>query len=264
VTELVLTEPAGGLPPRLDRSAAAPPVRARWGFWATCAWGIGAFAAMSVAQIAAIIGVVAWWQISGKTVPTGAAIGSNAIVVSTAALASLPACVGVLMLAVRLARVRVADYLALKPVDAATVLLGLACTVAYGAAADILSYASGRSLTVPFVQELYRTARESGTLPLVILAVTVAAPVTEELFFRGFLLRGWAASRLGAVAAVVLTSAIWAGIHVQYDWITIGQIFGLGLLFGYFRIRGGSTLTTMLLHGVYGACALIQAAILAG
>jgi uncharacterized protein len=263
VSDLVLTEPAAELPPGLNPSAAAP-ARSRWGFWATCAWGIGVFAAMSVAQIAAAVGVFAWWQITGKPMPTSAAFVSNAIVVSTAALAGLPACIAVLILAVRLARVRVAEYLALRPVDAATLLLGLGCTVAYAAAADILSYASGRGLTVPFVQELYRTARESGMLPLVLLAVMVAAPVTEELFFRGFLLRGWAASRLGVVGAVVLTSAIWAGIHVQYDWITIGQIFGLGLLFGWLRIRGGSTVTTIVLHGAYSAFALTQAAILAG
>jgi len=74
-----------------------------------------------------------------------------------------------------------------------------------------------------------------------------------------------------AVGAVALTSAIWAGLHVQYawiiigrnDWIAIGQFFGLGLLFGYLRVRSGSTLTTILLHAAYSAGTLIQAAILA-
>jgi uncharacterized protein len=264
VSELILNEPTSQ-PVSDPIASAAPPASPPWGFWATSAWGIGVFAAASAAQIGATVAVLFWWHVSGRTMPTSAAaFGSNAVVVSTAVLASLPACVLMLMLAVKLARVRLTDYLALKPVGAATVLFGLACTLGYGAVVDIFGYASGRGLSVPFVQDLYHTARESATLPLVLLAVAIAAPVTEELLFRGFLLRGWAASRLGIVGAIALTSAIWTGTHVQYDWITMSQIFGLGLLFGYLRIRSGSTLTTIVAHGCYSVGALIQAAILAG
>jgi membrane protease YdiL (CAAX protease family) len=264
MTDLVLPEPAA--PPAQDLAGGAAPARPRrWGFWATCAWGIAIFAVMTVAQIGAGIVVLVWWHFTGHAMPTTAAgFAAHAVVLSTAALASLPACVLMLMLAVRLARTSVADYLALKPVDAKILLVGVACTLGYAALLDILALAGGRPLTVPFVQELYRTARETGTLPLVVLGVVVAAPLTEELFFRGFLLRGWAASRLGVVGAVVLTAAIWAAMHVQYDWITIAGIFGLGLLFGSLRIRSGSTLTTMVLHGVFSMAALVQAAILAG
>jgi membrane protease YdiL (CAAX protease family) len=140
----------------------------------------------------------------------------------------------------------------------------LGCTLAYLAVVDVLAHMSSRGISAPFVQEIYRTARESGMLPFVLLAILVAAPVTQELLFRGFLLRGWAASRLGAIGAVPLTAAVWAVMHVQYDWITISQVFGLGLLFGWLRIRSGSTVTTILLHALYSAVAVIQAAILAG
>ncbi len=106
--------------------------------------------------------------------------------------------------------------------------------------------------------------RASGTLWLLLLAVLVAAPIGEELLFRGFLLRGWAASRLRAPGGVVLTSAIWAGMHVRYDWVNIGSIFGLGLLLGYLRMRSGSTVPTIIAHSAYGLAATVQAAILAG
>jgi CAAX protease family protein len=264
VSEMILTDLAAA--PGIDSQAvaAAPaPARSRWGFWATTAWGIAVVAAMFAAGMAATVAVLSWWLVAGKPIPDEAELGSNAILVSAAALASLPACVAVLMLAVGLARASVADYLALKRIDAAILLTGMACTFAYLAAVDILTYVSGRSLSVPFMQGIYRTAVESGTLPLLLLSVLVAAPVTEELVFRGFLLRGWAASRLGATGAVVLTSAIWAGTHAQYDWIVIGQIFGLGLLLGSLRLRSGSTLTTVLLHAAYNAGAVIQAVILA-
>jgi membrane protease YdiL (CAAX protease family) len=269
VPELILPEPAAasGADPH---QAAAAPARAPWGFWATCVWGIGAFAAMVVAEVCATVGLVEWWRAAGKTVPND--LAAQPVALATATFAVMAACVAVLWLAARVARVSVADYLALRRVDAATLLIGLGCTLSYLAAADILAYASGRGLRIPLVQGIYWTALESGTLPLLLLPILLALPVTEELLFRGFLLRGWAASRLGAVGAVALTAAIWAGLHVQYawiiigrnDWIAIGQLFGLGLLFGYLRLRSGSTLTTILLHAAYSAGTLIQAAILAG
>lgn len=262
MSEMILTDLAAA-PGTVSQAVAAAPARSRWGFWATTAWGIAVVAAMFAAGMVATIAVLWWWFVAGKPIPDAAELGANAILVSVAALVSLPACVAVLMLAARLARASVADDLALKRVDAASLLTGLACTFGYLAAVDILTYVSGRSLSVPFMQGIYRTAVESGTLPLLLLGVLVAAPVAEELLFRGFLLRGWAASRLGTTGAVVLTSAIWAVTHTQYHWTAIGQIFGLGLLLGWLRLRSGSTLTTILLHAAYNAGAVIQAMILA-
>ncbi len=262
MSELILTDLATA-PGTDPHEVAAVPARSRWGFWATTAWGVAVVAAMFAAGLGATVAVLWWWLVAGKAIPAAAELTSNAILLSAVTLASLPACVAVLMLAVRLARTSVVDYLALARVDPAILLTGLACTFAYLAAVDILTYVSGRSLSIPFMQGIYRTAIESGTLPLLLLGVLVAAPVMEELLFRGFLLRGWAASRLGTTGAVVLTSAIWALTHTQYDWIVIGQIFGLGLLFGHLRLRSGSTLTTILLHAAYNAGAVIQAAILA-
>ena len=263
MSELTLTDLAAA-PDTAPNGIGTTSAHARWGFWVTTAWGIGAFAAMCLLQLLAGIGVLLWWGVDETTMPTAAQFASNATIVSIGVLASLTACVAMLTPAVKLARVSVADYLALKRFDTGTLLLGLACTFGYLAAVDILTYVSGRPLSVPFVQEIYRTAIESGTLPLLLLGILVAAPVSEELFFRGFLLRGWAASRLGTAGAVVLTSAIWAVVHTQYDWITVGQIFGLGLLLGWLRLRSGSTVLTIVLHGAYSAGALVQAAILHG
>jgi membrane protease YdiL (CAAX protease family) len=263
VSDLTLTDLAAA--PAVDTALVGPaPARSRWGFWATTAWGVAVFATMLLVDLAATIAVLVSWGVDESSMPTAAELQSHATIVATAALAHLPVCVAVLMLAVWLARVSVADYLALKRFDAAHLLIGLACTFGYLAAVDIVTYLSGRSMSVHFVQEIYRTAVEGGTLPLLLLGVLVAAPVSEELLFRGFLLRGWSASRLGAVGAVVLTSAIWAVIHTQYDWIIVGQIFGLGLLLGWLRLRSGSTVLSIVLHGAYSAGALVQAAILAG
>jgi membrane protease YdiL (CAAX protease family) len=250
-------------PPQAAEALASAP---RWGFWGTCAWGVAALAAFYAAQLVAIIGVLLWRGIvEGLAAPADLpSPGSNAVVVSATTLTALPVTLLMLALAARLARIRFADYFALNPIGLRTVLLALACTLGYGALLDVVTYAIGHPMLSPFVVGLYQTARQSGTLWLVLLTVIVAAPITEEFLFRGFLFRGWARSRLGAVGAVALTSLIWAAMHVQYDWVGVTEIFGLGLLFGWWRQRSGSLLTTLMMHGAYGLAAMIQVAVLAG
>jgi uncharacterized protein len=251
----------------LTESAAAggtlPRGRAGWGFWSTAAWGLGTFLVSSLAPLPAIFAVLRWRGADASLASFDAALHSSALVVATLTFSSLPVTVALLALAARLARIPIAEYLALKPVGARTIGVALACALAYAAASDILSYAAGRGLTVPWVQELYTTGRERGLLWLVLLAVLVAAPVSEELMFRGFLFRGWAASRLGVPGTIVLTSALWAGTHLQYDAVTMGAIFGLGLLFGCLRARSGSSIPTIVAHSAYGLAAMIQAMIIA-
>src|SRR5262249_2675623 len=80
----------------------------------------------------------------------------------------------------------------------------------------------------------------------------------EEAMFRGFLFRGWARSARGAFPAIVVISAIWAVIHVQYDWFGIAQIFCTGLLLGWVRWRSGSALLTLAMHGAMNAWATVE------
>ena len=63
--------------------------------------------------------------------------------------------------------------------------------------------------------------------------------------------RGWARSERFAWPAIVVISVLWAGLHVQYDWTGMLQIFVIGLFFGWMRLRSGSTLLTFLLHALF-------------
>jgi membrane protease YdiL (CAAX protease family) len=49
---------------------------------------------------------------------------------------------------------------------------------------------------------------------------------------------------------IIVTSSIWALSHVQYDLFFMAQVFVSGLLLGWFRWLSGSTILTMLLHGL--------------
>ncbi len=93
------------------------------------------------------------------------------------------------------------------------------------------------------------------------LAVAVAAPIFEEIFFRGFLFAGLAASRLRWYGATIITSALWAVIHQQYDWYAISVIFAFGLILGSVRAMTNSTLLTIWLHGLVNVIAIAETAI---
>ena len=49
---------------------------------------------------------------------------------------------------------------------------------------------------------------------------------------------------------IAFTALMWALVHVQYDWYVTGQVFVFGLLLGWMRWATGSTLLTIVLHGL--------------
>ena len=103
----------------------------------------------------------------------------------------------------------------------------------------------------------YETAR---SLPILWVAIVLAAPLMEEAFFRGFLFQGMQQSRIGPAGATLITSVLWAGTHVQYDAYDIGTIFVLGLVLGAARWRTGSIYTPTLMHLINNALAMANAA----
>ena len=76
----------------------------------------------------------------------------------------------------------------------------------------------------------------------------LAAPIMEELLYRGFMFRGWSESSLGPIGAIVLTSALFGINHTQYDWPDRFWIFLFGLVMCTFRWRSNSTWLTVVVH----------------
>jgi membrane protease YdiL (CAAX protease family) len=91
------------------------------------------------------------------------------------------------------------------------------------------------------------------------LALVGATPLVEEALFRGLLLPGLAASRLGPVGAIGLTSVAWALMHLQYEPFYLIQAMAIGVTLGWLRLRSGSTLLTVLLHALVNLTSLVQA-----
>ncbi len=80
------------------------------------------------------------------------------------------------------------------------------------------------------------------------IAVAVAAPFFEEFLFRGFLLEGLRHTRMGVVGAILLTSASWAIIHMQYGWFEIITIFFIGIIFAIAQLKTKSLYVPIAMH----------------
>ena len=94
------------------------------------------------------------------------------------------------------------------------------------------------------------TRDDPARLALDIVAIVVVAPVVEEILFRGFLLHRWA-GRWGTATGVILSSAVFAVLHVEL----IGHfIFGVAMCALYVRTR--SLWMPIAAHAVNNAFAL--------
>jgi membrane protease YdiL (CAAX protease family) len=237
-------------------SVAATPPRV-WKFIGTSLWGLFAFGAMFVGQMAA----VGWLLMTSKAqldIPTASALLSNGLAISLSVVMGLPAVFAALWLATRMARMPLADYLALRGASWRSFLFGALALIVMIGAWDAVSRAMGREVTPGFMVEVLKSARADNALWLLVVSFCVAAPVTEEVLVRGFLYRGWSESFLRPVGAIVLSSVVWTAMHLQYDWFFFGEIFSIGLLLGYLRYRSGSIWPTIVVHGLNNLAATVQ------
>jgi hypothetical protein len=248
----------------------APPVIAVptppriWKFWGTALWGLVIFAAMFAGQMA----VVAWFLLRQEgPIDMAAAIQvvvGDGLDFSLSVITGLPAVLAALWLAIRVSRTPFTDYLALRGTSWVNFVIGAVALGVLVMGWDALSRAVGHEVTPGFMGAVLQSARADGALWLLVIALCVAAPVTEELFARGFLYRGWSESFLRVPGAILLSSLVWTALHLQYDWFFFGEVFSIGLLLGYLRYRYRSTWLTIFVHGLNNLAAVAQTIWLAG
>ena len=232
-----------------------------WGLLGTIAWGTAGVIAWFVVQFAVVIAFIAWRDTVAPGSVDPGKLENDGFLLAFVTVVAGPAWIGVSAIAARMRGWTARDYLALVTPRRSEILVGIASLAALLIAFDLLTLAFGRDVVPRFMREAYMSARSSNSLVLFFLAVVVVAPITEEVAFRGFLFRGLSATWLGVAGTMVLTSAAWAAMHVQYDWVTLAQIFLIGLLLGWLRWASGSTLLTILLHMLANLAATVQAAI---
>lgn len=226
--------------------------RKPWGRVTTLGLGL---AALLVGQLVALA-FLAWRSGLGPRDWTRFAHDGTAV--SLSLCLSTPVQIALLAYFARRRCASAADYLGMSLPRARDALYAAIAVIVFAALSDWISVLLGRQVVTEFQFEIYRTSAAAGLLPLLWLSVVLVAPVGEETLFRGFLFRGWHRSQGSAWGTIATTALLWASIHLQYDLYTIVQVFLCGLLFGWVRWTSGSTILTMLMHGLINCEGMIQ------
>lgn len=107
----------------------------------------------------------------------------------------------------------------------------------------------------PVLEDLFTVPSSPAIRPWFIASVVLAAPIVEEIVFRGFLYTRLRRA-LPVPFALILTAFLFAAGHYDGAWLYPLLVLPVSLVLGYARERLGSTLPCMILHMIYNAGAV--------
>ncbi len=227
-----------------------------WGFWGTIGFGFLVFTIFGILQSIILIGYGIYLEgidfSSGKLDEAELKIiiekfAYNGDLISLAEIPSAIIGVGLILLFASIKRpFPIENYLQLRlpksPIKTLLKWIGIM----------ILVFIVMEGLNVflerenpEFMTKVYSSANNKLMLWV---AVGVAAPFFEEFLFRGFLLEGLRHTRMGVIGAILLTSASWAIIHMQYGWFEIISIFFIGIILAIAQLKTKSLYIPIAMH----------------
>jgi uncharacterized protein len=89
--------------------------------------------------------------------------------------------------------------------------------------------------------------------PFMVVGIIIGGPLAEEFVFRGQVFAALSETRLGFVGSAVVTSALWAALHITQPLHFIGVIFLMGLALSWLLVRFGSLWLPIVCHSVWNA-----------
>ncbi|MCK5810487.1 MAG: CPBP family intramembrane metalloprotease [Cocleimonas sp.] len=151
-------------------------------------------------------------------------------------------------------RQSIEDYLHLHTVDSKTLLKYLGIMILIIFILNSVAALVGHP-TPKIILDIYHSAKQPA---LLWFALIIAAPFFEEILFRGFLFEGLRHSSLGFIGTAILTSALWAGIHLQYDLYELVIIFLVGLILAYAKAKTDSLYIPIAMHSLMNFAAIVE------
>lgn len=220
-----------------------------WEFWPTL--GLSVLTLMLLFLVGTVIslcfiGIRRWQDPTLEVESLTETLMSHGLLVSISTLVSGVLCTGLICLLIKLRPgTTLKGYLGLYRPRGRSLLLWNVLLVLFILFAERIREVLNQ--TDDFIETAYQTAQ----IPeLFFIAVVIVAPIFEELLFRGFMFRGIQSSQLGSGGAILISAAIWAGVHLQYNGYFMTVIFGLGVLLGAARTQTGSTYVPIAMHGL--------------
>jgi CAAX protease family protein len=99
-------------------------------------------------------------------------------------------------------------------------------------------------------------AESFGALPVQIALIVVAAPISEEVCFRGMLFGGLR-TRLPRLAAALISALVFGGLHATTGISAVPPLIFFGFLLALLYERTGSIVPGILLHMLNNSIALL-------
>lgn len=99
-------------------------------------------------------------------------------------------------------------------------------------------------------------AESFGSLPFQILLIAIAAPISEEIFFRGMLYGGMR-RRMRPLAAALLSALIFGSLHAFTGLSAVPPLIVFGFVIALLYEKTGSVVPCILLHMLNNSIALL-------
>ncbi len=117
----------------------------------------------------------------------------------------------------------------------------------------LFAFAYSTLITVPEQEDI---ADGFGPIPVQILLIVIAAPISEELCFRGMLFGGLR-ERLPRVAAALIAAVIFGALHALTGVSAVPPLIAFGFVLALLYEKTGSVVPCILLHMLNNSVALL-------
>jgi len=232
-----------------------------WGFWATIGFSLLVVVAFVLVQTIAVIAYALYsndWNPGVLNQGYLAQLAYNGDAISFAEIPSAFLSIALILLFIYIRKnISIPDYLHLRLPKPLTLIKWLGIMLLTIIALEVLNNVFGRA-TPKFMTDVYSSTKN---MALLWIAIVVAAPLFEEFLFRGFLFEGLRHSPIGLAGTIILTSAGWAALHIQYQWFEIGMIFFFGVLFSIAKLKTDSLIIPIAMHMLMNLLASVMMAL---
>lgn len=134
-------------------------------------------------------------------------------------------------------------------------------TVAMGLLLGLVLQVLGEEMPV-VQQDLREMATDPVTVPILVVSALVAAPVFEELFFRGMVFPA-IARRLGAWPGIIGSALAFGFVHMNQAEDTLGaallllRLVPLGILFAWLYRWRGTIVVPIVVHSIFNGASIV-------
>jgi membrane protease YdiL (CAAX protease family) len=233
-----------------------------WGFWATTGFSLAIAAGYFVACMVLCIGFIVVATIRNPRldiVEFGGRLSSSGLFLALSTYVAAPVVIGLSLLFAAIRKnITVREYLCLRWPGWKHLIVWALVLLLYNSVSTLVSWLVDRPIISDFMVKTYTTA---GFKPILWFGFIIMTPFYEEIFFRGFVFKGFEHSKLGPVGAVIIISLVWSALHIQFDYFGLIDVFVGGLLLGCARWRSKSLYVPIFMHVLQNLVATVIVAI---